>query len=289
MESIEREKLDSVIADIIKANVAHDAVKWLEEKAVVIREEKGGTQLNLAFATVPRKTGRHPIKLAESEKKIIEDVYKGLILEDWTVDRLSRLWLLKQLDSSEEQLYYNKIENLFLAAEMHELAALYSSLYFFEYPQHWIRQCSEGIRSNIGLVLESIMYNNPYPAKYLDNLAWNQLVMKAFFTEKDVKRIIGLDERANKELALILVDYANERWAAHRSVNPQLWRLVSGFIDETNFSDIEKAFKSVDIKEKRAAALASHHSKYKPAKNLLESDPGLKSAILKNNLNWNSL
>jgi hypothetical protein len=113
--------------------------------------------------------------------------------------------------------------------------------------------------------------------------------MKAFFTEKDVNRIIGLDERANKDLALILIDYANERWAAHRAVNPQLWRLVSEFIDETNFKNVERAFRSSDTRERAAAALASFHSNYAPAKNLVESEPDLKSKIIENRLNWNSL
>lgn len=288
MEAVERKELNSVIAGIIKQNAAPDAFKWLEEKAILIREEKGSTQLNLAFAATPRKTGRQLIKIAEDEREIIKKVHKKFSLDDWTTDRLSRFWLLMQPDASDKNTYCAKIENLFNGAEMHELAALYSSLYFFDYPEEWQQRCAEGIRSNIGIVLEAIMYNNPYPSKYLSDLAWNQLVMKAFFTEKNVNRIIGLDPRANKELALILVDYASERRAAHRLINPQLWRLVTKFIDESNFKNIEEAFKSSDVKEKQAAALASFQSNYLPAKKLVDSEPVLKSEILENKLNWNS-
>jgi hypothetical protein len=78
------------------------------------------------------------------------------------------------------------------------------------------------------------MYENPYPSKHLDEPAWNQMVLKAFFTEKNVERITGLDERANERLASILVDYAQERQSAHRTVNPQLWRLVEKFVDVNN-------------------------------------------------------
>ncbi len=289
MEPAERKELSSVITAIVRQNAATEIYNWLEEKAVLIREENGSTQLNLAFAAVPRKTGRQFIRITEDERKIIEGVHKGFSIDDWTIDRLCRLWLLIQVDASEKEAYCYKIENLFKAAEMYELAALYSSLYSFAYPEEWIRQCAEGIRSNIGFVLEAIMYNNPYPFKYLDDLAWNQLVLKAFFTDKNVNRIIGLDERANKELALILIDYANERWAAHRTVNPQLWRLVAKFIDETNFKNIEKAFKSSDTREKEATALACFQSNYTPAKNLVDSNPDLKSAILENKLNWKTL
>ncbi len=288
MEPAEGNEFKKLITAIIKRNATPEIFNWLEEKADVIQEEKGNTQLNLAFAATPRKTGRHLVKLNEDELKIIEEIHKGFSIDDWTTDRLGRLWLLMQPDASDKNTYCTKIENLFNGAEMHELAALYSSLYFFDYQEEWQERCAEGIRSNIGIVLEAIMYNNPYPSIYLNDLAWNQLVMKAFFTEKNVNSIIGLDGRANKELALILVDYANERRAAHRLINPQLWRLVKKFIDETNFKDIEGAFKSSDLKEKQAAALACFQSNYLPAKNLVENEPVLKSEILENKLNWNS-
>jgi len=289
MEPAERKEFDSVIAAIIKRSVASEVFNWLEEKAILIREENGARHLNLAFAAITRKTGRQLIKIAEEEREITKKVHSGFSVDDWTTDRLSRLWLLMQTDASDKNNYCAKIENLFNGAEMHELAALYSSLFFFKYPEEWQQRCAEGIRSNIGIVLEAIMYNNPYPSKYLSDLAWNQLVLKAFFAEKNVNRIIGLDRRANKELALILVDYANERRAAHRLVNPQLWRLVTKFIDESNFKNIEEAFKSSDVKEKKAAALACFQSNYLPAKNLVESEPVLKSEIVENKLNWNLL
>lgn len=289
MERAEENEFEKVIKAVITRNTTPEVFAWLEEKANLVQKEKGNAQLNLAFAAIPRKTGRQLIIITEDERKIFEALHKGFSIDDWTTDRLCRLWLLMQTDASDKDVYHYKIENLFRAAEMNELAALYSSLFFLKYAEEWQKQCAEGIRSNIGLVLEAIMYNNPYPCKYLDDLAWNQLVLKAFFTDKNVNRIIGIDERANKELAWILIDYANERWAAHRTVNLQLWRVVAKFIDESNFKNIEKAFKSSDFKEKEAAALACFQSSYAPAKELLESEPDLKSKILENNLAWDTL
>ena len=172
---------------------------------------------------------------------------------------------------------------------MNELADLYAALPVFAYPEIWVKRCAEGIRSNIGIVLDAIMYDNPYPAEYLDEAAWNQMVLKAFFTDKDVNRIIGLDERANAPLAATLIDYAHERWAAQRSVNVQLWRLVGKFIDEANFSDIQNVMASGDIISRKAAALACAQSDYEPAKNLLDSAPELKNEIIENKLNWITL
>ncbi|MCW3113902.1 MAG: hypothetical protein JWR18_2298 [Segetibacter sp.] len=289
MQQSNRNVLEGIITDILQHNVLAEINDWLQEKATLIREEKNASHLNLTFAAVPRKTGRQQVKVVTEEQERLKEIHPQFSLNDWTIDRLCRVWILLQVDSSDKETYFRKVENLFKAAEMNELVALYSALIGLDYIEDWQNQCAEGIRSNIGLVLEAIMYNNPYPYKYLSELAWNQLVMKAFFTDKDVRRIIGLDERANKELAAILIDYANERWAAHRVVNPQLWRLVTKFINAENFAHIEKAFNSADLSEKKAAALACFYSNYQPAKNLLDNEPELKSAIKENKLNWNTL
>lgn len=289
MHQLNGHLLKGIITDIISDNVTSDVNTWLHEKAALISEETNTSQLNIAFALVPRKTGRQLIKLSQKDQERLKEIHPDFLINDWTVDRLCRVWLLLQINSSDKEAYFAKIENLLKSAEMNELVALYSALIGFHYAEDWQKQCADGIRSNIGFVLEAIMYNNPYPYKYLNDQAWNQLVMKAFFTDKDVKRIIGLDERANKELAVILTDYANERWAAHRTVNPQLWRLVTKYIDDANFSNIKKAFNSVDINEKKAAALACYYIDYQPAKQLLEQEAELKSAIKENKLTWNYL
>jgi hypothetical protein len=70
------------------------------------------------------------------------------------------------------------------------------------------------------------MLHNPYPADYFDEAAWNQLILKAFFTDKDVTQIMGLDERKNARLAQTLADYAAERRAAGRSLPPNIERLM---------------------------------------------------------------
>ena len=107
--------------------------------------------------------------------------------------------------ANDQEGYYKKIETLFTTAAMNELVALYSALPVL----HWVRSlartaCTEGIRSKLGTVLEAIMCNNAYPAQYLEDKEWNQLVLKAFFTEKPVHQIVGLDERRNEELAAVV-------------------------------------------------------------------------------------
>ena len=205
------------------------------------------------------------------------------------MDRLCRVRLLLHINSSDKNKYFHTIENLFLAAEMHEQVALYSALPVLAYPEQWRKRCAEGIRSNIGDVLLSIMCHNPYPSEQLDDAAWNQMVLKAFFTEKPVHQIIGLDERANKELSGILSDYAHERWAAHRIVNPLLWRCAGAFIDENLYKDMERVAASENNLDREAAVLVCRKSSYLPARELLNKSVLLKSIKDDTNLSWEGI
>lgn len=280
------EALKNYLEQIIKRQAAADSYTWLQEKVAAINQP---AQFNLAFAAIPRKTGKAIVHLSEEEKATIQQLRRGFSIEGWTIDRLCRVWLLMQLDAADKETYLRTIENLFLTADMNEQVALYSALPVLDYPEHWQKRCAEGIRSNIGDVLQAIMCNNPYPAEQLPQPAWNQLVMKAVFTEKPVQQIIGLDGRRNEELAHILSDYAHERWAAHRTVNPLLWRCVAPFVDEKIFRDIERIADAENRAEQMAAALVCMESDYPPAKNLIKEHAALQALATYPSLNWEAV
>ena len=275
-----------LLTTIIERNVSRDTYEWLLDKAARSADKNGSYQLNITFTSIPRKTQKKEVVLEESDIKNLQALLPGLTIHEWTIDRLCRVWLLMQLESMDKENYIARIENLFPQAEMNELAALYSSLPVLAYPEDWKWRCAEGIRSNIGTVLEAIMYHNPYPAAYLDEAAWNQLVMKAFFTDKNVNNIIGLDERSNRNLANTLFDYIEERWAAGRVVNPQIWRLVGKYMDESHFYMLEKLFKHTNETDQQAAALTCADSSFEKAALLLDQYPEFKRAIEENMLNW---
>ncbi len=282
-------EIERLIAAIIEPIISAENMQWLTRQATLVKHEETAAKLNLAFVFIPRKTGHSPVKISVDDEKIMFDLVPVFSINTWTIDRLCRLWLLLQIPSTNQEVYCKKIEGLFRNADMNEQSALYAALYFFAYPKAWQQRCAEGIRSNIGTVLEAIMYNNPYPAKYLEEKAWNQLVLKAFFTEKDINRIVGIDERSNKELAVTLLDYASERWAAHRMVHPQLWRLITNFVDEAALPHFKKLLLSDDEKENRAAALALYHSQYQPGKELLNQYPHLVNQLQQQDLSWSTI
>lgn len=282
----DRNDVAALLYAIIEQHSTSKALDWLTQRSNVLHDTRTVQQFNLTFSAIPRFTGKDLITLPAGTISNIQEAAHGFFVQNCTLDRLARTWWLLQWPAEDREAYVQAIEGLFNAAEMNELVALYGALPLLAWPQEWKMRTAEGIRSNIGTVLEAIMLDNPYPARHLDEPAWNQLVLKAFFTEKPVHRIIGLDERANARLAAILVDYAHERWAAGRTVNPMLWRLVAGFIDDAIMVDIQRVWRSSENIDKEAAALACHHSPYAPAKALLSQSPALEQEISQGILNW---
>ncbi len=285
MFTYDKDHLQSKLATCISASVTADAWQWLKDKALLISKGEDPQQFRIAFAATTRKMGKQPVLLSESEHLEIQTIRPHLVVQHWAMDRLCRAWLLLHLDTADQDKYEHTIESLFPTAEMNELVALYSALPMLAYPERWRARCAEGIRNNIADVLEAIMCHNPYASEYLDEAAWNQLVLKAIFTEKPMHKVIGLIERSNQNLADSLSDYAHERWAAHRKVLPLLWQCVGRFINEKNFPDIQRIALSTDTREREAAALACMQSSYAPAQALVKTNKALQS-IVNSGMTW---
>jgi hypothetical protein len=282
-------ELQASLKSIIRNNVPAEAFQWLENQASAIELQNDISKFNTAFVLMPRKTGKGMVALTKTAEDEITTLRAGFTLAGWTIDRLSRAWLITHLAPGNKEKYISAIENLFLTAEMDEQVALYASLPLLAYPETWRKRCAEGIRSNMGKVLEAIMCNNPYPAEQLDEPAWNQLVLKAIFTEKPVLKIYNLRQRTNQKLAHALSDYAHERWAAQRTVNPLVWYCAGNFVDERTIKDIERLAQSPDIADREAAALVCAESGYLPAKELLVRDSELGALVKVGNLSWQKI
>ncbi len=161
------------------------------------------------------------------QTKIIKQLPVDLKLNTWTSLELARIYMLIKITHKFEQKHEYVIENLFNTADNNELIALYKSLAFLPEPKKFLFRAHEGARSNNTLLFNSIALNNIYPMNYFDEKSWNQLILKAFFIESDVKQIIGIQKRMNPNLITMLIDFANERYKAGRTVNPELLNLVN--------------------------------------------------------------
>jgi hypothetical protein len=71
-------------------------------------------------------------------------------------------------------------------------------------------------------IFAAIACENPFPARHLSALHFNQMVLKALFLDVSLARVIGLGGRRSAELTRMARDYAQERRAAGRAVSADL-------------------------------------------------------------------
>jgi len=266
--------------DLISLYTTESEKDWLQQKG-----SSDPLELMTAFVAAPRFLSKKIVGInADSNTDI-----PGFKVNGWSLVRLSRVWLLTQIDASDKDIYIKNIETLFDTAEMNELVALYSALPLLTYPEQWLFRATDAVRSNMGFVFDAIALHNPYPERYFSEAAWNQLVLKTIFNDKPINFIEGLQSRANAELALTLSDFAHERWAAGRSVPAQVWRLVGPFLNDSLLNDLTHLFESGQLLNQQAAALAASESGYEPAIALLSQYPELKKSVTSGELTWANL
>lgn len=209
------------------AGQADTGLAWLDDAVKGLAAGAPDRGLLAAFAAAPRQVGRDDLPARA--------LHSPLHTAVWTRDQAARTMLL--LARPHDAGFVPALDRLFGAADLAELVCLYQALPLLPFPERHTARAAEGVRSNMLPVFKAMAIGNPYPSGWLDDGAWNQMVVKAVFVGCPLHGIIGLDQRANPALARMLVDYARERRAAGRPVPPDLWRPVGPFIKEDSMMD----------------------------------------------------
>ena len=235
--------VDSWLAPRIKA----DARGWLAE--VVARASSGGTSgqraLFIAFGQSARRCGKDELALPAVELAAASRCVPGWDPSRWSVDQTVRTRLVLALPAADAPDWLATLDSLFAAAGLEELVALYQALPLLPHGDLLAPRVAEGVRSNMKAVFTAVALDNPAPAAWLDEGAWNQLVLKALFVSSPVSRIVRLDRRGNPRLAQMLIDYARERIAAKRPVPLDLWDAARPGCTPAQRADIDKLQASV--------------------------------------------
>jgi hypothetical protein len=170
-----------------------------------------------------------------------------------------------------------------------EQTAVYRGLSLYPDPRSLLAIACEAVRSARRPVFEAIAHDNPYPAAHFGDALWNEMVVRALRLGSRLAPIEGLDDRRNAELADTLIGYVRERRAAHRSVNPEVWRCIGPFAADAHFDELLGAFRSGRTKTRMAAAIALSECPTPEALTSLESVPMLWHEIRHGRLWWDRL
>lgn len=237
-------KISALLHNWLKTRTSKESLVWLEGKQAEIRTNAGEKSLFIAFSLASRYLKEQKLELSTEELQAADDIITGWNPINWTVNQACRTSLLLAFPHKDKYKYVATLDKIFAAADVREAIALYQSLPLLPHPEEFKLRAAEGIRSNMTSVFNAVALYNPYPARYLDDLAWNQMVLKALFVDSPLVAIYGLKQRNNEQLSQMLIDYARERLAAKRKVNPQLWRLAAPFKPQA-VANLEPAFKSI--------------------------------------------
>ena len=263
--------------------VPEQALLWLDERTEGLDRAYTARDLYTSIGLAPRKLGKENLRLGPGDLEEAVAMRAGWDPGGLSVDEASRILILLSVRGIDFKALF---EDLCRTAEVGELIAFYLGLPLYPGPEKLVGQACEGLRTSMRSVFEAVAHRSPFPAEQFSEAQWNQMVLKALFVESPLHPIQKLDERSNPELARVLCDFAQERWAAGRSVPIELWRCVGPHADEAMLADLTRAFRSDLPLEREAAALALNSCNLSEAKALLDDDVELRDRILKKQLTW---
>jgi len=148
------------------------------------------------------------------------------------------------------------IEDCFAYADVGEMVSLHRALCLLPDPRRFVARAGEGCRSSMRVVYEAAACDTPLPARFFDDAAWRQLVIKAVFVGAPLWRVVGLDGRLDAELARMALDLVEERRAAGRNVQPELWLCLGAHGGARGLASLERELAGTYAPGRRAAALA---------------------------------
>lgn len=271
---------------LIRQQASPGGIQWLDQQTSKLRQQWNPRTFYFSFSSVPRFMGKDAITYSEEIRKQAHQLRPGFDPTGWDVTQVARTYILLFLPHDDAKEYLLTINRMCETADMYEQQALYAALPLLPHPKELTGRAAEGVRTNMTNVFDAIALHNPYPADHMEQEAWNQLLLKAVFMGRPLYKIYHADQRANPELARMLIDFTHERWAAHRQVTPEIWRFVAPYLNEEHLPDLERSIKQGDALEVEAALLACAENNYSGGRLLLDNHPEVKGRIDKGELNW---
>ncbi|WP_165667837.1 EboA domain-containing protein [Metapseudomonas otitidis] len=208
-------RLDSArITDLRQALVAaldDDARAAWELTCQRLAEHPDGDTLALLSGRLRRQLG--------------EQYVQGL---HWRRGELGRALLLAQaLQAQPEGAREALLKRYFAWGDDLEKAALLKALDWLDGHGTCLDLALQATRTNSSDVFAALALDNPYPARFFPERAFQQLMLKGVAMELDMRRVQGLEARRNGVLNQLVLDQLNERLAADRSALPGLAQLLA--------------------------------------------------------------
>lgn len=277
---------DQELQLLLKSNLNEAQISWLQAKIDTIINTESAKELYLTYSLLANKVDKSKVLAIEVQNDALAAYLKE---KHSDVLEVARIYLLSTVLVENGSYFRPKVANLIQVADSGELVTFLKYLILLPNAENYKHVAVEALRTNISTVFEAISMKNPYPAQFFNDQEWNQMYLKATFMQLDLSNILEIDKRANKDLARIISDYAHERWAASRDIDPLFWRPVSSFLNDTLLIDMERLLNSDNAAENKAGALCCYNSDRTEAKELLKKHPKLYEQVVNQNITWENI
>lgn len=270
------------LTDVLERRLDPRASDWLGGRRAEVAAGLEGARFAGVISVASRYLPRGPLHPDAPELARAAEGVPGWNPERWSILEAGRVALVLARPDLALETFTRDLEDVFRHADEGELRALYRCLCLLPDGARFAWRAREGCRTNIRPVFEAVACDTPYPATHFDDVAWNQLVIKAVFIGAPLWRVRGLDERLSPELARMALDLADERRSAGRAVQPELWLCLGAHGGARALASIEREIEGSDTLGRRAAAVAlvrAERSDRLAALAAAERDPALAEAL----------
>lgn len=274
----------SASGDLLFGHLEASDRRWFADQLKAVCQPPSTRNLYLTYSLIGRKFEGKPVIPADAPGHGLQLPGGGAV----SVRDLGRVYLLCEVLRENPEYFIPAITRLIQVADTGELVTFLRFLSFLPRAGEFRQAAVEALRTNIAPVFEAIAMDNPYPKTYFNEQQWNQMYLKAAFMGLDLLRIHGIDERANGPLARIISDYAHERWAASRKVDPLIWQPVAKFISGPLLGDVQRLLASSEPAEQKAGFLCALQSG-DPQATQWAQDHELYKTFIKNPYTWKDI
>jgi hypothetical protein len=198
--------------------VPAEGLKWLHAEIELQRLLHDRRRLGIALGLCPRRLGRADLALSDDDVVAAQTLRPSWRPDTWSADEAARIVLVLSTWRDDEAAFAALVDRVCGTADLGELVACFKGFAVFPAAERLCVRAREAIRSSVQPVFEAIASDNPYPADYLEDPAYNQMVVKCIFTGVPIEKIVALDQRRNAALLSMLRDLVSERHAAGRAV-----------------------------------------------------------------------
>ncbi|MFM1878494.1 MAG: hypothetical protein RLZZ241_1360 [Bacteroidota bacterium] len=279
--------LSEKLVFLLKEQKQTEPQEWLLKQLCAAVESTSAKDFFMTYTLSGRKFNPVPVFFPLETLQAAPE-FEQFKAHSTTIDQLARIYILAYALEQNPEFFIPKIATLIQVADTGELITFLRYLWALPHANAFTAIAVDALRTNISDVFDAIALNNPFPENQFNEGQWNQMYLKAAFLQRNLLQIQGVAHRANANLARIISDYAHERWAASRTIDPQIWQPVGRFIDDVILGDMKRLLNSSNLSEQRAGFLCCSVSTDSRAKTLIERHP-LKKVFEQQPFNWQNL